>query len=218
MAENQVNIMVGKGESSLIKDPKPSSSLSRPLWDTGVPLLHDREAYVLAEKLINTDTLYLQKLTRMLYSAVLIQTGEFDPNSPLPGWKLERLGYSPDPKLNEWEPSVNHKGYMVLANNTILFTSEAFSTTRLENDFNLRAWSRKATMSLVDLLCHNYKTWNFSNTALINSIGKAIYQNIYSIGGRSRNQGIISDIFNPRMSYEERKEKEEERKFSFLPM
>jgi hypothetical protein len=183
MPDQQVNIIVPKDNTPTIK---PNPNLNAPLWQ-GTAMINTLgpEGYVFAKETIDEEALYLNELTRLLYCGVLTKTGEFDPKSPLPFYRLIKLGYDTDPQLNEWKPNINFGGYMAVANNTLLFVNRAISMTKFEKRFKVLENSISNTMSIADMMVSNSEEWQFQNETLLNAIGRAIFMNIYSIAARS---------------------------------
>src|SRR5690349_7007948 len=84
------------------------------------------EAYRTYNKLVDPEGIFQNKLARMLYSAVLVKSETFDPNSPMEGYKLVLLGGK------NRKPAMSWEGYNMIASSYILLASEVISTTEFD--------------------------------------------------------------------------------------
>jgi len=142
-------------------------------------------------ELVDPDVLYLDKLTRLLYSASLVKTGASDPKSPLSGYSLQM---TMDEK-NEHHPTISYEGYATIANNYILFVTHTHATTHLDTKkYNLEESAVMDTMSLMDMLCANWEAWHFENDTMIVSLGLAIFEGIYFTRRRSAEGNMLNKL------------------------
>ena len=142
------------------------------------------EAYRTYNKLVDPEGIFLNKLTRMLYSAVLIKSNDFDPNSPVEGYKLVLLGGGSRKAAMSWE------GYNMITSSYILLCSEVISTTEFDvKEINLRQVGIDGIMGIMDMAVANRKNWHIRDPMIYVPLGMAMWFNFYSICRRSTGGG-----------------------------
>jgi hypothetical protein len=225
---NNDNISVPDVQQFVINPPprinpvQPDPRLSQPQV-----FAQTAESYEFYKSLVISDVLWLDKLTRLLYSATLVRTNKIDPQSPLPGHTLVKVSLTnpEDPstaikikRKDAWRPNINFTGYMTVANNFLLFVSEVSSTTSLdEKTFNIKGFAVDSTMAIADMICANRKQWEFENHTLIRPIGLAVFKAIYYSDRRSIHGNLLEKIWSNIMQPVAHKEKEEP-KIKLLPI
>lgn len=141
------------------------------------------EAYETYTKIIDPDGIYLNKLSRLLWNCYLVKSDEFDPRSPVAGYKLVEIGGTAR-KMMSWE------GYNTITNNFILLVSEAISTTEFDQkEINLKQVCFDAIWGIICQLVANWDIWEFDDPMEIMNIGIALWFNIYSVSRRSTGGG-----------------------------
>lgn len=139
------------------------------------------EAFETFYKLVDPELIYLNQLTRLLYSAQYVKTPQPDPESLLPGYKLVEL---------PGEKKVNWEGYNTIANIFLMDVGIAISTTEINTkEFKLIKFCIDKTMALDDMLIANRERWNFTDFAFHVPFGMTVFYSMYAVASRSANGG-----------------------------
>ena len=142
------------------------------------------EVYETYVKIIDPDGIYLNKLSRLLWNCYLVKSDEFDPRSPVPSYKLVEIGDKEEKKMMSWT------GYNTITNNFILYVSEVISTTEFdEKGIDLRQVCFDGTWAIMSQPAENWDIWEFRDEGEIETLGIAIWFNLYSVSRRSTNGG-----------------------------
>lgn len=137
------------------------------------------EGYKLIDKIIDPNALYLDKLTTFLYSAHLVKTPMIDPDSPVPGYKLIRIGGK------NWKPNMNQIGYSTTTSEVLMVLSEDGSVTRFPDDFKLNFYAARQTMAIINMMGTNREEWEFTNYSIIYPFGLTLFKAIVATLSRS---------------------------------
>lgn len=142
------------------------------------------EAFETFYKAIDPELMYLNPLSRLLYSAQYVKSDEADPSSLLPGYKLIMIGGKGR------KPKVNWDGYNTIMNTFLMNVGTAISTTEFDRkEFQLLKFCIDSTMAMDDMLIANRKEWEFTDFAFHMPFGMTVCYNIYAIACRSANGG-----------------------------
>ena len=179
MQPSQTNVVV----QTTPRGPDPSTLVSP---RNNIISNFSPEQVKLYERLMDSEAMFMNKLTRLLYNAELIKSNTIDMDSPIAGFTLAKHGFSEDPKKNQWKPNINFTGYLTVTNTVLLLTSDAMSSTKLDSDkFDLGYFCYTSTLSVTDMITSNREKWEFTDPMLIVDIGLCIWINVYSIASRS---------------------------------
>ncbi len=161
-----------------VLNPPPTHS---DVANTGIAFTAPAEAFETFYKLVDPELIYLNQLTRLLYSAQYVKTNQPDPESLLPGYKLAEM---------PGEKKVNWEGYNTIANVFLMDVGIAISTTEINTkEFRLLQFCIDKTMAIDDMLIANREKWNFTDFAFHVPFGMTIFYNLYAIASRSSNGG-----------------------------
>lgn len=170
------------------------------------------EAYETYTKIIDPDAIYLNKLSRLLWNCYLVKSEEFDPRSPVPGYKLIEIGGATAKKMMSWE------GYNTITNNFVMLVSEAISTSEFDQkDLNLRKVCFDGVWAIICQLVANWDVWEFDDPNEIMTLGIEMWFNMYAVSRRSNKGGFmhfLTDIFK-HLGNNRRAEDEERHKVKF---
>ena len=173
-------------------DPVKSSPISNPPSSniTNIPA----EAYQTYMKIVDPEGIYLNKLSRLLYNSYLVDSNIEDPNSPVPGKKLVRIGGVNQKTLVNWE------GYNTITNNFLLLASEVISTTEFDtSELDLRRICVNGVWGIIFQLVRNWEDWDFNDETEIITLGNALWFNIYGVSRRStgggKMLGFLTNLF-----------------------
>lgn len=176
------------------------------------------EGYKFYEKLVDADVLYLNKLTRLLYSSVLIKTDTLDPTSPIPGFALQHVAVKgTDGKEVYWSSAMNFQGYQMVANDYLFAVSEVMSTTNLPDEFQLSKFTVSKVMSIIDMIVANRRAWEFNTPNLILSLGLDMWYNILGVasrsytGGKAGRRNMLDRLLHPAVFGAQNAPQEQER-------
>lgn len=156
------------------------------------------EGYRFYEKLVDPEVMFLNKITGILYGARLVKSNTPDPDSPVPGYSLVKIGGT------NWKHPMNLEGYQTTVHDCLLILGEDKSTTIFPDDYNLALFSGRKTMSIIGMMGANREDWEFSNYTLIYPFGLSLWNSIVAIHSRSivkkdRLQVLLDKIFHPNM-------------------
>lgn len=148
------------------------------------------------KELVNTDSLFANKLCGLFFGGRLIPSGTIDPESPIPGYRLVRRS---DVKEN-----ISIEGFTTLMHMCLIPLGEDKSTTLYGDDFQLPRFSVRQTMSIIVMLAANHEDWKCENYTLIWPFGHALWDSIVAIHERSvmkkgRVEVLLDKIFHPSM-------------------
>lgn len=138
------------------------------------------EGYKLVDRLIDPNAIYLDKLTAFLYNAHLQKSSIPDPESPIPGYKLLKIGGK------KWRPNMNQDGYSTASSEILMALAEDGSITRFPNDFKLQFFCARQTMAIICMMCTNREDWEFTNYSIIYSFGLTMWKAMVATLSRSR--------------------------------
>lgn len=142
------------------------------------------EAYLTYLKIIDPEGIYLNKLSRLLYSAYLIKTDTVDEKSPVPGYRLAEIGGDKRKTLVNWD------GYNTVTNNYLLLVSEVISTTEFDlKEINLKRVCIDGVWSIIFQLVANWEAWEFTDETEILPLGIGMWFNVYGLSRRSTGGG-----------------------------
>lgn len=142
------------------------------------------EAYRTYNKLVDPEGIFLNKMTRMLYSGVLLHSDVYDPNSPMEGYRLVLLGGTARREPMSWE------GYNMITSSYILLCSEVISTTEFNpKEIDLKRICQDGVMSIIDMAVANRKNWRIRDPMIYVPLGMAMWFNLYGIMRRSTGGG-----------------------------
>jgi len=170
------------------------------------------EAYETYTKIIDPDAIYLNKMSRLLWDCYLVKSEEFDPKSPVPGYKLIEIGGKDVKKMMSWE------GYNTITNNFIMLVSEAISTSEFDQkELNLKKVCFDGVWAIICQLVANWDAWEFDDPNQIMTLGIEMWFNVYAISRRSSKGGMLrflTDIFK-HLGGKRNQEDEERHKVKF---
>lgn len=138
------------------------------------------EGYKLIDKLLDSNTLWLDKLTTLLYCAHLVKDSVPDPDSPIPGFRLVKIGGEA-----KWKPNVNLVGYTTVVSEILLAINVEGSITRFPDDFLLQRFASRQTMAIVGLMLSNRSDYAFQNYTIIYPFGLTLWKALVAILSRS---------------------------------
>lgn len=181
----------------VIPPPRTDTPLTNgPQFSSTIPVMSP-ESYKFLEQILSSDKLFIAVLTRYLYCAQLVKTNIADPDSPLEGYKLVKIGG------DKWKPNMNLQGFQTTMNQVLFDGSAAVSTAKLTKDLiDVRRAVYRNTLSLANMMASNRESWEFKNYTLIRPFCHAVFLNITSIASRSIADGkipIIDRILHPNM-------------------
>lgn len=137
------------------------------------------EGYKLVERLVDPNAIYLDKITTFLYSAHLMKSPVYDPDSPVPGYKLVKVGGQ------KWKPNMSMLGYTTTMAEILMAIAEDGSVTRFPITFKLEYFAARQTMAILSMMCANREEWEFDNYTLIYPVGLTIWKAIVATLSRS---------------------------------
>lgn len=137
------------------------------------------EGYKLIDKLLDSNTLWLDKLTTLLYAAHLVKDSVIDPESPIPGYRLMKVGGA------KWKPNVNLVGYTTIVSEILLAINVEGSITRFPDDFLLQRFAARQTMAIVGMMISNREEYDFENYTIIYPFGLTLWKALVAILSRS---------------------------------
>ena len=172
MVESQTNVLVQA-------PPRQDNSLPTMGNANLIPQMPG-EGYKLIDKIIDPNALYLDKLTTFLYSAHLVKSPIIDPESPVPGFKLIKIGGK------NWKPNMNQVGYATTTSEVLMALSEDGSVTRFPDDFKLQFFAARQTMAIINMMGTNREDWEFTNYSIIYPFGLTLWKAIVATLSRSR--------------------------------
>jgi len=186
------------------KAPEPSyPQLTNPAL---VPQISG-EGYKLIDRLVDPNALYLDKLTTLLYSAHLQKSTTIDPESPVPGFKLTKIGGT------KWKPNVNLIGYTTITSEVLMALSEDGSVTRFPSDFQLPRFCARQTMSIIGMMIANNEEWEFTNYTIIYPFGLTLWKALVATLSRSKpeqgKRALLDLIIHPNLWFTQGGEQEE---------
>ena len=138
------------------------------------------EGYKLIDKLLDSNTLWLDKLTTLLYCAHLVKDSVPDPDSPIPGFRLVKIGGEA-----KWKPNVNLEGYTTIVSEILLAINVEGSITRFPSDFLLQRFCARQTMAIIGLMMANREAYEFHNYSIIYPFGLTLWKALVAILSRS---------------------------------
>lgn len=142
------------------------------------------EAYRTYNKLVDPEGIFANKLSRLLYSSVLVRSNEPDNNSPIEGYKLQKLGPANAPTAMNWT------GYNEVSSAFILLASEVASTTEFDvKEIDLKEMCLEGITSITDRIVCNRKEWAVRDPLIIMELGLAMWFNLYGLCRRSTGGG-----------------------------
>ena len=169
------------------KSLQPNRDLNQPLYQTS------DEGWRSIMKMFNPDAVWLDKITRLLYSATLVKTNTTDKSSPLSGYTLQDITADGTGKPIR---NINYEGYITYANNFILFCSEVHSTTHAEpKEVSPLISAIDDTFALIDMLTANWEAWGYTNELLTVPLGLATFEGIYFTRRRSVGGNFLAKLF-----------------------
>lgn len=172
MVESQTNVVV---QATPREQPSSLPSLTNANL---IPQMSDK-GYQLIDRLVDPNALYLDKLTTFLYSAHLTKSSIPDPESPVPGYKLMKIGGE------HWKPNMNQEGYATTTAEILMALSEDGSVTRFPDDFKLQFFAARQTMSIIGMMIANREAWEFTNYSIIYPFGHTLWKAIVATLSRS---------------------------------
>jgi hypothetical protein len=172
MVESQTNV--------LVQAPSARQEPTTPMHGNSnmIPQMSDK-GYQVVQAIIDPNAIYLDKMTAFLYGAHLTKSPIYDPESPVPGYKLTKVG-----GLN-WKPNMNQTGYSTTVSEVLMALSEDGSVTRFPNDFKLQYYAARQTMSIVGMMIANREEWEFTNYSIIYPFGLTLWKAIVATLSRS---------------------------------
>ena len=142
------------------------------------------EAYRTYTKLVDPEGIFANKISRMLFSSVLVKSNESDDLSPFEGYSLKRLGGADAKTAMNWD------GYNEVSSAYIFLASEIVSTTEFDvKEIDLQSMCVEGVMSIMDRVVCNRKEWTVRDPLLIMEIGHAMWFNLYGLCRRSTGGG-----------------------------
>ena len=174
MVESQTNIVV-QTPSAVKQDSQLPNLQNTNL----VPQMSDK-GYQLIDRLVDPNALYLDKLTTFLYAGHLTKSQVYDPESPVPGYKLTKIGGK------AWKPNMNQSGYSTTVSEVLMALSEDGSVTRFPDDFKLQYFAARQTMAIIGMMIANREEWEFTNYTIIYPFGLTLWKAIVATLSRSR--------------------------------
>jgi hypothetical protein len=150
----------------------------------GQPVQVSDEAYRTYNKLVDPEGIFGNKLSRMLFSSVLVKSDEPDGLSPFEGYALKKIGPANSKTAMNWE------GYNEVASGYILLASEVISTTEFDTkELDLKTICVEGISSIVDRIVCNRREWEVRDPLLIMEVGLSMWFNLYSLCRRSTGGG-----------------------------
>ena len=140
------------------------------------------EGYKLVDRIVDPNAIYLDKLTMFLYSARLVKTKTLDPDSPLPGFTILKIGG------DNWKPNVNLLGYTTIASEILMALAEDGSITRFPDYFKLEFFCARQVMSIIGMMMANREEWEFTNYTIIYPFGHTLWKAMVATLSRSRTE------------------------------
>lgn len=173
MVESQTNVVIQTPTSKHENLPSTQGNANY------IPQMFDK-GYQLIDRLVDPNALYLDKLTTFLYSAHLVKSPTIDPESPVPGYKLIKIGGA------NWKPNVNQVGYATISSEILMALSEDGSVTRFPDDFKLQFFSARQVMAIINMMAVNREEWQFTNYSMLYPFGLTMWKAIVATLSRSR--------------------------------
>lgn len=171
-------------QNFIMAPPKPPSQHVTPGAIASSSVSIPAEAYQTYNKIIDPEGIYLNKLSRLLYSAYLVKSDVYDPSSPAPGYKLVEIGGKNRKTLVNWE------GYNTITNNFMLLVSEVISTTEFDlKELNLKQLCIDGIWAIIFQLIANWEDWDFNDPTQIVPLTMELWFNVYSVSRRSTGGG-----------------------------
>jgi len=199
------NISMPEVQQNFIMQPPKQSGSSTTIPAASAVVNLPAEAYQTYNKIIDPEGIFLNKLSRLLYSAILVKSDVLDESSPIPGYKLIEVGGKFRKTLVNWD------GYNIITNNFIMLVSEVISTTEFDTkEINLKEICKDGVMAIIDQLVVNWDSWDFKDPMEIMPLAVQMWFNLYGVARRSTGGGkmlkFLTGIFKflgPNRSTEE---------------
>jgi len=142
------------------------------------------EAYRTYNKLVDPEGIYANKLSRMLFSSVLVKSNTEDPMSPFEGYTLKKLGGKDTKTAMNWD------GYNEVSSGFIFLGSEIASTTEFDvREIDLKSVCLEGITSITDRIVCNRREWEVRDPLIIMELGLAMWFNLYGLCRRSTGGG-----------------------------
>ena len=172
-------------QQNFIMQPPKQSPAQAALSNSAVPMLNvPGEAFQTYHKIIDPEGIFLNKLSRLLYSSMLVKSDVIDESSPIPGYRLTKVGGSNRTTLVNWE------GYNTITNNYMLLVSEVISTTEFDvKEINLKDICRDGVMAIIDQIVVNWDKWEFKDPMQLMPLALEMWLNLYGVCRRSTGGG-----------------------------
>lgn len=171
--DSQTNVVV---QAPLPARQEPSTPL---LSGTNlIPQMSDK-GYQVVQAIIDPNAIYLDKLTAFLYSAHLTKSPVYDAESPVPGYKLTKIGGK------DWKPNMSQTGYSTTVSEVLMALSEDGSVTRFPDEFKLQFYAARQTMAIIGMMIANREEWEFTNYSIIYPFGLTLWKAIVATLSRS---------------------------------